>query len=227
VAPARCSLSHPIVLRWRALTTPASGPIKEFGIRNEELRLETVCHDNPSRRSWCPIVIPFGEQLALADLPDEGIPSPEWWLSQVGVLPIRRNPGDERLRGGDAATSPPTTVFSLGQKVRDLAERMRYVEDLFSQTESATPFQVDAHLDLLERIFEVHGPAVVSDSAESLWRAWVRLEVTEAVASAASQLGRRGRRARKLGSTLRQRLLKSQVPTELRLQWRALADARA
>ena len=145
------------------LNVPARGPLQGFGIRNGELRLEAVCRADPSRRSWWPIVIPFGEQLALAELPEQGNPPPEWWLAQLGALPITRSAGDRtQYRGSGPASAIPAT-FSLGQRVRDLAERMGYVREVLANDDSAEPQQVDAHLDLLEKIFEVHDPETATD----------------------------------------------------------------
>jgi hypothetical protein len=210
-----------------SLAAPAHGPIRGFGIRNGELRIETVSRENPNRRSWFPIVIPFGEQLALTGLPEEGIPSPEWWLSQLGGLPAKSIPGAERQSAGGKNDPSPPTGFSLGQKVRDLAERMHYVENLFVNSDALKPYEINAHLDLLEKIFELHDPGGVNDVGEKLWRLWVRLEVAGIITSAASRVRRRRDRARKLASELRRQLLTSKVPADLRLQWRALAGATA
>ncbi len=202
------------------LKFPAYGPVRGFGIRNGELRLESVCRTEPTRRSWLPIVIPFGEQLALAELPEEGSPPPEWWLAQLGSLPTTRTAaGDATQHRGTSAAAASLRTFALGQRVRDLVERMRYVEEILADNINANTKKVDAQLNLLEKIFEVHDPEIVTEPTEQVWRMWVRLEITQTVA-----LGG-GRRGRRLGSTLRQQLSNMKVQKELIPQWRALTDS--
>jgi hypothetical protein len=168
-------------------------------------------------------VIPYGERLALAELPEQGTPPPEWWLAQIGALPATRAAPEDGLEGrGAGATPPEPAVFSLGPQVRDLAARMEYVRAIFVQNDKTGLQRVVAYLDLLEKIFETHDPNNVADPAEKAWRMWVRLEIVEVVTSAMSTSGKAARRRRELRSALTQQLSTLKVPPEFNAQWQAL-----
>jgi hypothetical protein len=205
------------------LRVSANARASGLGIRNGELRLKSVCRENPARWSWCPIVIPYESRLALADLPEEGDPPPEWWLAQLGALPTVRS--GERTGGQGMGTAPsdPET-FALGQRVRDLAERMRYAMDAIRNDDSTGSNRAGAHLDLLERIFDAHEPAKVREPLEQAWRIWVRLEIAETVTLAIA--GRRAGqgKARRLRAELKRRLSSTNVPKALSQQWQVLTN---
>lgn len=235
-----CPFRGELTLEWRqpghaaqtellyagtSLTISAEGLVENFGIRENELRLETVSRTTPSRRSFFPIVIPYESRLALGEMPEQGPISPEWWLAQLGALsPTRTTGGPPKGPSGDGA-SEKTIDFPLGMRVRELAERMRYAIGVVADRDKQRLPQVSAHLDLLAKIFEVHDPSVSLDQTERAWRIWVRLEIFQAISST-SQGGEAGRK-RLMKAAMASELSKTKVPQELRRQCQILTDSLA
>lgn len=206
------------------LAAPAEGNVKRFVIHDGELRIETVSRMNATRRSWCPIVIPIESRLALAGLPEQGEPPPEWWLAQLGALPTSRTVRNGETKSGTGGSPDGKASFPLSQRVRDLADRMRYAIAVITDRDAGRATRVAGHLELLEKIFDVHDPSAASDSAERTWRLWVRLEVVQALVQATTGRNGGGRKARKLREGLRRRLLAVDLPLEPLEHWRSLTE---
>lgn len=206
------------------LAVPAQGNLQGFVIRGGELRLETVNRVDPARRSWCPIVIPIESRLALAELPGQVEPAPEWWLAQLGALPSPSTARDGQVRAGTRHSSQAKTSFSLSQRVRDLADRMNYAIAVITNADTGRAARVAGHLELLEKIFDVHDPSAVSQPAERTWWLWVRLEIVQALVQATNGRNKGGRKVRKLRDELKRRLSDMKVTPELIEQWRSLME---
>lgn len=204
------------------LTVPTNGRVERFGIRNGELRIKTVCRENSERWSWCPIVIPFRCRLSLSEMPDQGEPPPEWWLAQLGALPGSTTNGEVVRGDGKGESQPDAAAFLLGERIRDLADRMRYALSVLTDGDGGGAERVKAHRDLLIRIFDAHDPSSAEDPTEQIWRTWVRLEVTQTVASAFRAAGITSRVNRRLVADLRQRLSDTVVTPGLDRHWHAL-----
>ncbi|BAU49570.1 hypothetical protein SVA_3022 [Sulfurifustis variabilis] len=208
----------------KKLAVPAEGNVKGFVIRNADLRLETVSRMNATRRSWCPIVIPIESRLALAELPEQGEPPPEWWLAQLGALPTARAVRNGETNSGTARSPDGQASFLLSQRVRDLADRMRYAIAVITDSGAGRAARATGHLDLLEKIFDVHDSAAASDPTERTWRLWVRLEVVQALIQATTGRNGGGRKARNLRDDLRRRLSAVDLPQEPLEHWRSLTE---
>jgi hypothetical protein len=204
------------------LIVPATRPIAGFTIRGDDLRLETICRANPSRRSWCPIVIPIEARIALADLPESEAP-PEWWIAQLGALSglSTRRQGFTGLSTPIASISP--TKFPLAHRVRDLAERMRYSVDIVTSPD-APKSRILGVLNLLEKIFDVHDVVTATTVVDQAWRLWVRLEVIQAVAAARSGRQPGSPTTSRLLRDLKGRLASMTVPLDAEVAWRVLTE---
>ncbi len=228
-------LSGTLVLQWRRpdyarrtrvlyvgkqLQVSETGTVRRFGIRDEELRLRCVSAGDATRWSWCPIMIPYKSRLALAEMPDQGEPAPEWWLAQLGALSFS-NAGDRRSRYESIRETADTSTFALGQKVRELASRMRYAAGML-QADSISEHRLRAHLGLLKKIFDSHDPSTAGSPEEQAWRTWVRLEVAQAVATAAR--GTRLGEIRRLKAELKKRLSSAPVSAALG-HWNTLTES--
>lgn len=207
----------------RRVVIPRDGPIREFVALAGELRIETVCRDDPKRRSWCPIIVPLTARLALANLPTDSDPPPEWWLFQLGALPVAVAEKDSGEGRGAAGRAPSdSTAFSMAQRIRDLTDRMAYALDVLTGDPTQSNARVGAHLSLLERIFDAHDPARAMDAAEQAWRLWVRLEIAQVLDLAVSRSklieARGGRLQRRLTRAMRNESL----PPDVTRQWKEL-----
>jgi hypothetical protein len=213
-----------LVYAGRPLHVTAGGRCQGFVLVPGEMRLETVRRDSPSQRSWCPIVVPLEARLAIGQMPDRRDLPPEWWLGQLGSLPAIFD--GARMKAGVVAGVPynsnRTDRFELATRVRDLANRMRYVAEVLSESAAEQAPRVRAHLELLELIFHTHDPDGAPDPQEQTWRLWVRLEVVQLLEAAASRPGcMRGTAS--AARRLRQALVKTRIPAGLEGQWHALA----
>jgi hypothetical protein len=228
-------LKGTLVLEWRRpeyatltvsylgtrLQVVGTGTVRGFGIRNGELRLKCVSAGNASRWSWCPISIPYESRLALAEMPDQGEPPPDWWLAQLGAL-VPSNKGNRRSRYRSGTETVDTAAFALGQKVRELASRMQYAVEML-RADPRSDHRVTANLDLLEKIFDSHDPSTAGYPEEQAWRTWVRLEIAQAVSTAAraTRLGK----VQRLRAELRQRLSSASLPAALGQHLVALTES--
>ena len=206
----------------RAVSIPADGRCPGFVMSPNELRLATICRADPRLRSWCPIVIPFESRLALGSLPDRTDPPPEWWLAQLGALPLSSNGGEAGSAGGGTRAEATTGRYPLAVRIRDLANRMRYVQVVITEPGFAAEPRVNSHLALLEKIFEAHDPEQTNDPQERIWRMWVRLELTQLLLQAARSQRRRVLQA--LARRCRAAISAMQVPSDIDEQWRELTE---
>ena len=204
----------------RALSIPADGRCAAFVMRPNELRLETICRADPALRSWCPIVIPFESRIALGSLPDRTDPPPEWWLAQLGALPLSSTGGEAGSAAGSPRAEAAAGRYPLAVRIRDLANRMRYVQGVITESGFAEEPRVNSHLALLEKIFAAHDPEQTGDLQERTWRMWVRLELTQLLLQAARARKRRALRA--LARRFRSEMSAMQVPPDIEEQWREL-----
>jgi hypothetical protein len=212
------------ILRYagKPLHVPTQGSISGVTIRGDDLRLETVCRADPSLYSWCPIVIPIDARLALADLPEFEAP-PEWWITQLGALSglSMRREGVAGMGAGTTSDSP--TSFPLAFRVRDFAQRMQFaVAELTSA--DGTVERIPGILNLLEKIFQVHDPAMAATAMERTWRLWVRLEVAQALAFSSGSGLAGSRKVGRLARDLRARLATTEVPLDAEKAWHALTE---
>jgi hypothetical protein len=212
------------ILRYagKPLHLPSEGSISGAIIRADDLRLQTVCRDDPSRYSWCPIVIPIDVRLALADLPELESP-PEWWIMQLGALSgfSKRREGVAGLGAGTTSASP--TPFPLAYRVRDFAQRMNFaVAELTSA--DGTSERIPGLLNLLDKIFRVHDPVTATTAMDRTWRLWVRLEVTQALASSSASGQAGSRKVGRLARDLKARLAATEVPPDAEKAWHALTE---
>lgn len=216
--------SNETILRYagKALHPLAQGPISGVAIQGDDLRLETRCRADPSRYSWCPIVIPIEARLALADLPETDAP-PEWWIAQLGAL-SGHSPQPKAAHGtGVGARSDGPAAFSLANRVRDFAQRMEFTVTALTERNSTEPSTLGL-LSLLDKIFQVHEPACATTAMDATWRLWVRLEVTQALASAAVGGQTGSGKVRRLASDLKRRLAAMDVAPDTALAWHSLTE---
>jgi hypothetical protein len=204
----------------RAVSIPADGRCAGFVMSPNELRLETICRADPRLRSWCPIVIPFESRIALGSLPDRTDPPPEWWLAQLGALPLSSTGAEGGSAGGGTRAEAATTRYPLAVRIRDLANRMRYVQGVITEPGFAEQPRVNSHLALLEKIFAAHDPAQAGDPQERTWRMWVRLELTQLLQQSARVHRRRALQT--LAGRFRTEMSAMQVPADLAELWREL-----
>jgi hypothetical protein len=229
-------LSQGLQLKWRqpefaqttrvryaglTLEVPPDARCKGFAIKQGELRLETICRKDSARRSWCPIVIPLEVRLALGELPDQGDLPPEWWLAQLGSLPSATMPGTSGSKVVSQPRPEASGTFELSTRIRDLASRMRYASEAIQATDAGEETRIEAHLKLLEKIFDAHDPSTAQGADERIWRMWVRLELTQMLVPAAKASS--VRRARKVAQAFRGRLSGDTGQHDLQQQWQALA----
>ncbi len=220
-----CMRGTDLFYAGKKLRAPSGHILKGFVIRDGDLRLETVSRKDQARRSWCPIVIPIESRVALAELPEHKDPPPEWWLAQLGALPPPHTVLDVREKGGFGGTrsTADTTPFLLGQRVRDLADRMRYVIAVITDGDTGKSARVTGHLKLLENIFDFHDPLAVSDATEQTWRLWVRLEVVQALVQATTGRNGTGHKACELKNKLIPRLTNVRMAGQFQL-WESLTE---
>lgn len=207
----------------KPLKIMADGRYKGFAIKQGEYRLETICRKDPSRRSWCPIVIPLETRLALGSLPEGKELPPEWWLAQLGSLPLASPNGESSPPLGNIHHREAVVKFELGTRIRDLASRMRYASDVIVTSSVQDNVHVTAHLDLLQKIFDTHEPVNSFNSSEDAWRMWVRLELTQMLVQASKATG--NRRVRMLANAFRAGLSATFPPPETQRQWQALTGS--
>jgi len=93
-------------------------------------------------------------------------------------------------------------LIFLGQRVRDLADRMRHAITVITDGDAGRSARVVGYLALLEKIFDVHDPSVVLTAAERTWRLWVRLEVVQVLVHATTGRKGGGHKVRKLRGEL-------------------------
>jgi hypothetical protein len=211
------------ILRYDGKTLHASahGSISGITIRADDLRLETVCRGDPTRYSWCPIVIPIDARLSLADWPESEAP-PEWWITQLGALSglSARRDGVTRLAAGSPSDS--TTSFPIAKRVRDFAQRMNFAVAELTSADNPRG-RVRGLLSLLQKIFQTHDPANATTAIERTWRLWVRLEVTQALAlSSRGHVG--SRQVGRLARDLKAQLAATKVTVDAESSWRALTE---
>jgi hypothetical protein len=202
------------------LVVPAKGPVRDFAIRDEEFRLETLSRANPKCASWCPITITAGDLETLAELPDAEAP-PSWWLTQLLAIPMSHRRKGGAAGGTGALGHDAPVTFEMAAHVRKLAAGMRHSVEMLRSTET-TPTQRAGRLNLLEKIFAVHDPEVVEAVAEKSWRLWVRFEVAEAVALAARGAGPGRGTLRRMALALRKQLSDGPSPPDGAMGWRTL-----
>jgi hypothetical protein len=191
--------------RGQELSVPASGPIRDYAVSDAVFHLETRSRVDPSRVGYCPIVIPVEAQEALSELPD-ATASPEWWLRQLGSVQVVGEAGPAGSSMGAGAEQSTAERFERAAQVRDLAARMRYAVGVLTRTDG-TAIQRSAILRLLEKIFDVHEPADGETPTQRVWRAWVRIEVLQALRDARGVVG-----AQRLTARLRKRIRSRPAP---------------
>ena len=224
--------THELTIEWRS-----NEYIKETELRYGKRRLMCDSHvfqnfsladgaaclvarnrDGGYEDGYCPIFIAPDELPACNGAPFER--TPEAWLAMMGELDGM--PGNRVTKGTQRGKQKEQSVtrFEWSSRVRELASRVGYFEKTMLEP-TTSPVERAYLLKLLQQIFDAHVPDSELDALESVWRAWVRLELWLAVGNLAKTAPRRKRdewqrRCRSLGRSVTKGL-----PEELLPQWQA------
>jgi hypothetical protein len=127
----------------------------------------------------CPIDIPV--ELLPACRKNEIERTPEEWLKMLGAVSEDGDDAEGRKdTAGRKGNHVPAERFSWSERVRDLAARMRYIEEaLCEKTDALTSVEREWLCKLVQQIFAAHEPSAIVGH-EQVWRAWVRLEICHA-----------------------------------------------
>jgi hypothetical protein len=174
----------------------------------------------------CPIDVPVELLPACNDVVTER--SPEDWLSMLGAV---SSEGNYDVPRGDVSKGKNEHGFGTGfkwsERVRDLAAKMRYVEETLCD-ENLNSIDKRWLLKLFEQIYHSHDASAIADNDhEQVWRAWVRLELGHVAKKlsniAPSRSDRAGWRAQ--SKRLRRGLRIATLPSEIRSQLRVTIEA--
>ncbi|AUT50529.1 hypothetical protein C2L66_00800 [Paraburkholderia caribensis] len=126
---------------------------------------------------YCPIFVAPDELPACDGAPLEC--TPEAWLAMMGGLDgLPGNGVTNRIRRGKQGARP-ASHFEWSSRVRELASRVRYFEKVMRGPQTL-PIERGYLLKLFQQIFDAHAPDSELEALESVWRAWVRLELWQA-----------------------------------------------
>ena len=164
--------------------------------------------------------LPFCDSDALERTPDD-------WLKMLGSVTFSGIEPDKAISGknkngdGDADTS-----FKWSERVRDLASRMRYFIEEYSDAALSDSVKKSL-LKLFNQIYNTHNPGSAKDDYEQVWRAWVRLELWQAAVSLAKNAATRKDRAnwRNRARLLKRNIGVSALEPEIRAQIRSVVKA--
>ncbi len=210
---------HPVLLE--------NGVCDNFEISDGVGWLETHRRGGGVSTGRCPIEVPVELLPACQGYREE--PTPEEWLKMLGALwadePLVGNGSIAKHGKGDRQQN---VEFQWSERVRDLAARMRYLENSVID-QDLNSVQRAWLLKLFSQIYDSHNPAVASNEHEQIWRMWVRVELWHAAANIAALVPSKTERAfwRTRARHLRRNLGISNLSGASRSQMRVVVKALA
>ncbi len=176
----------------------------------------------------CPINVPVEAFPACKD--DAKERTPEEWLRMLGVVWTEGKEVNKKSSPSFKKEFPdPVIGFRWSKRVRDLAARIRYIDDTL-RDEKLNMDERQWLTNLFLHIYDTHDPSKSNNIHEQIWRAWVRLELSHAAkklsTSALTRIDRNSwlKRSKRMQQGMGIATLPSAIQRQFRAARKALED---
>ena len=159
----------------KPLIFSANNCVRHFRLSERICWLLTRKRGGGAADGCCPIDVPVEVFRACNDNAKER--SPEEWLRMLGAAWTEsEESGKQKSHLDNKNDKVPFVGFEWSERVRDLAARMRYIEDTLKD-EKLNMDERQWLTKLFCRIYDTHNPSKINDLHEQVWRVWARLEL--------------------------------------------------
>ncbi len=177
----------------------------------------------------CPIDVPVELLPACSNSARER--TPEEWLAMLGAVWAEGVAvGGEKGTGGGGNGQSLDSKFRWSELVRDLASRMRYIQETFYD-ETLNSVERKRLLELFQHIYDSYDPSACTRASDRVWRGWVRVElwhtakVLSRLAPSKKERANWRSRSRRLRRAMRMASFDPVVRKQLRILTRTLEEA--